>query len=199
MRLANATAAAALYAINLLLNGGRLDLYSGSPPRTPETAATGTRLASFAFASSAFGQPSAAGEFQRATGTLVATGISPITSGKIGYARAYRSDGATVVADYTVGIVALDGSTSLQGTDGADLQAADGEVLIGAGPDIVISTLDLATGITVRLTSFAQRFGVQEPPRGGTVATPPATGGTANQASFNGDPVYFNNDPVTTS
>ena len=79
-----------------LLDGGVLAVHSVARPRTPNDPITRSGLlVTFRFASPAF-DPQGNAVFVE--NPVVATGI-----GTPGFARAYQSDGATVVADFSVG------------------------------------------------------------------------------------------------
>ena len=131
MNLATASAAAGLTAINVLLNGGTFNFYTGSMPATPETATTGTLLVSFTFSTTAFGAYSFTGGFEQATASFTANSVNPVASGTVGYVRGFRADGTTVVADYTIGT---------------------------SGTDIVIGSTTISTGVPVTLSSFLQKI-----------------------------------------
>ncbi len=80
-----------------------IKFYTGSAPANPQTAATGTLLATFILSNPAFGD-SASG---------VATANTPAvqlitTTGTAGWGRLLKSDGTTVVADLSVGTSGTD-------------------------------------------------------------------------------------------
>ena len=120
-----------LNAGNALFNGGTLVFYSGSAPATPETTATGTVLCTFTFSSTAFGTPSLSGGYESGAGSFTSTSANPVASGTVGYARAFESNGTTVICDYTV-------ATS--------------------GADITIGNTGIQTGVPVTISSFANRI-----------------------------------------
>ena len=71
-----------------LLDGGRVEIRTGSAPANPQTAATGTVLVDMPLPGTAFGAA--------ATGVATANAISPVAatgSGTAGWFRAYRSAG----------------------------------------------------------------------------------------------------------
>ena len=121
----DATVIASVNAVTALLNGGFLQIYSGSQPAL-NGSLTGTLLASLPFSATAF--PSATA----AAGTVTAT-ANPITpasaaaTGTAGYHALLKSDAATVVATGSVG------------TSGADLN---------------LSTLSIQAGQTVSCSSY---------------------------------------------
>lgn len=117
MNAAQNSASVGLAAINALYNSGFLDVFNGTQPTTPETALSGnTLLVSGLFSASAFGAPAFSSGFQRSTGSFTAASYAPVASGTASFARAYKSDHTTVIADYTVGTTGTDiiaGSTSI--------------------------------------------------------------------------------------
>lgn len=128
MNVATATASAMLSAIDTLLNSGTLVIYSGTMPTTPETALSGnTALVTFTFAATAFGAASYSNPTEQATASFVSTTVSPAAGGVATFARAFKTDGTTVVADYTVG-------TTSQ--------------------DIVLGNATIQTGVPVTMNSF---------------------------------------------
>jgi hypothetical protein len=122
---------AASEALTALLNSGSLVFFTGSLPATPETAATGTALVTFAFTSSAFSTthvttPSPA---VVATANFTAASVNPTASGTAGFARGFESGGTVAVADFTVGVS-------------------------GSGADITLGSTSIATGVPVDLSSL---------------------------------------------
>lgn len=109
MNLSQTSAIAALNAVTALMNGGSLTFYAGAMPATPETALSGnTALATFIFASAAFGAPAYTSPSEKATASFVNATVTPLASGTATFARVLKSDGATVVADLTVGTSGTD-------------------------------------------------------------------------------------------
>jgi hypothetical protein len=95
---------AALSAFNALLNNGTLVFLSGTQPATPETALSGnTTLCTATYSATAFGTPSFSSPNMQATGSFTAGSYTPAAAGTSTFARAYESNGTTVVADLTVG------------------------------------------------------------------------------------------------
>lgn len=88
----------ALDAITANVNSGRLKLYSGSPPADPDTAASGTLLATLTLNATAF----AAASSGVATANAVTSGVA-VTSGTAGYGRLTKSDTTTGVIDGVAG------------------------------------------------------------------------------------------------
>ena len=82
-----------------VLNGGFLQIYTGTQPATPDTALAGnTLLATLALSATAFGSASA--------GVKTANAISSTAAGASGTAtffRAFKSDDTTAVIDGSVG------------------------------------------------------------------------------------------------
>lgn len=95
-RLALAARNAEAQAFADLMDGGSVTFYSGAQPATPETAASGTLIATQTLASPAFGAPS--------SGTVTAN-PAPVgtvtTAGSPGWCR-MKTSGGTAVADFTV-------------------------------------------------------------------------------------------------
>lgn len=134
MNLATAAASAAMTAVNTLLNGGSLIIYSGTQPATPETALSGnTALATFTFSATAFGANSFTGGNEQATASFVASSVTPSANGTATFARALQSNGTTVVADYSV-------------------------TATGGGGDITFGTTTFNTAIQAQLTSFLHQL-----------------------------------------
>jgi hypothetical protein len=134
MNLATAAASAALSAVNTLLNGGSLIIYSGTMPATPETALSGnTALATFTFSASAFGSNSFSGGNEQATASFTASSVTPSANGTATFARALQSNGTSVVADYTV-------------------------TATGGGGDITFGTTSFQTTVQAQITSFLHQL-----------------------------------------
>lgn len=99
-----------------VLNGGFLELYTGTQPATPDTALSGnTLLATLPLSATAFGAASIA--------TKTANAITSATAAATGTAtffRAYKSDATTAVIDGSVG------------TSGADLNLNTTSIVTGA-------------------------------------------------------------------
>lgn len=103
MNTAQNTASVALVAIGALANSGTLVVYSGAMPATPETALSGnTALVTLDFTASAFNAPTYSSPDEQTTANFSASSFSPTTAGLANWARAYKSDGTTAVADFTV-------------------------------------------------------------------------------------------------
>jgi hypothetical protein len=106
---------ASVAAIGTLLNGGKIEIRTGSQPANPDTAATGTLLGTLTLSATAFGSAS--------TGTITANAItgdsSADNSGTAAWFRAYKSDGTTGVIDGTVG------------TSGADMNLSSTSIVAG--------------------------------------------------------------------
>lgn len=86
IKLSNEAASAKAEAIKDLLDGGIVQIYSGSAPANADDAETGTLLAEFDLASPAFGTP--------ANGVMTANVIADVTAladGAAGYWRAYAA------------------------------------------------------------------------------------------------------------
>ena len=102
---ANSLASALATAIG---SGASIEIRSGSKPATPETAATGTLLATVAIT----------GSFTASGGSITSAdpaAVAPSTSGTAGYFRV-KTSGGTAVIDGTVGTSGTDmvlGSTTI--------------------------------------------------------------------------------------
>lgn len=82
-----------------LANTGWVKLYTGVQPSDPNSAASGTLLASLRLAGTAF-QPSVNGV---ATANAITDDNSAANTGTAGYFRVYKSDGVTPLWDGSVG------------------------------------------------------------------------------------------------
>lgn len=102
MRLAETYGSATLEDIKAALDGGKLVLYStGRPPGADHTITRSEALASFTFASPAFGPDPEGGEGFVAP-LFVELSVTATAIGTPGWARAYKADGSAVV-DLSVG------------------------------------------------------------------------------------------------
>lgn len=97
MRLAVLARNTQIDAFTALLNGGTIEVRTGSRPATPDDAATGTLLATLTFANPAFGAAAAAS----ATANAVAADNDADAGGTAGYAR-LKTSGGVAKADCTV-------------------------------------------------------------------------------------------------
>jgi hypothetical protein len=126
----DATVIADVNAITALLNGGFLEIWSGSQPGDANQALTGTKLAKLAlsatFAPTAVASGSTGSRVVTATANAI-TSSAALATGTAGYFALLKSDDATVVAMGSVG------------TSGADLN---------------LNTLSLVSGGTVAVTAF---------------------------------------------
>jgi hypothetical protein len=102
MRLTEAFQTATRDAIKAALDGGKLELYStGRPPQADHKVTRSGLLATFTFASPAFGDDPVAGE-DAATPAFVQNPVTVAGIGTPSFARAFAADGR-VVADFSVG------------------------------------------------------------------------------------------------
>ncbi|MGH8161098.1 MAG: hypothetical protein ACRESR_02880 [Gammaproteobacteria bacterium] len=182
MNLAQNSAQTALNALNTLYNSAALSLYQGPIPANPETSiGSQTKLATFTFANPAFGSPTYTSLRETATATFAATSVTPAASGTACFARAVNSGGATVLADYTVGIAwapntavmvgqyivnnantyacMTAGTTAASGgPSGPGTNIVDGTATWtwnnAGSPDIMITTSALNTGVPVSVQSM---------------------------------------------
>lgn len=88
----------ALDAGNANMNGGKLDLRTGSPPASPDSAVTGTQLALLSLNATAFG----AAASRVATANAIAD-VLGLAIGVAGYGRLTKADGTTGVMDIPAG------------------------------------------------------------------------------------------------
>lgn len=134
MKIAQASGSAMLDAIKALSNGGTLVIYSGTQPTNPDTALSGnTALATFTFAATAFGSDSHVSNTEQATATFSASTVTASGTGTATFARALKSDGTTVIADFTVGT---------------------------SGSDINLNSTSITSGGNVTLSSFLEEMPV---------------------------------------
>ena len=136
MKIAAASGASMLDTLKALANSGSLVLYSGTQPTNPDTALSGnTVLATFAFNSTAFGSDTLSGGYQTATASFVASTVvaSAGSPTNATFARMYKSDGTTVIGDFTVGT---------------------------SGTDIILNSVAITAGGNVTLTSFQLKIPV---------------------------------------
>lgn len=114
-------------------NSGKLRIYSGTRPTNADTPLSGnTLLAELTMGATAF--PAASG------GVLTANAITSGTAAATGtasFARAFESDGTTVLDDFGV-------------TTGAP----------APGTEVQLNTLSIVSGATVSCSSFTQTLGV---------------------------------------
>lgn len=89
-----------------LLNGGWLEIWSGSQPAL-DGALTGTKLARLGFGNPAFGTATAAAGTGTATANAISSGIA-LATGTAGYFAVLKSDDSTVVGTGTVGLSGAD-------------------------------------------------------------------------------------------
>lgn len=107
MNLALVAGAIGIQAVNRLLAGATLTMYSGTQPATPETALSGnTSLVVFTFSTPAFGTPSHSGSNETATASFVSASVNPASNGTVSFARATLNAAAwTATHAYTYGTI----------------------------------------------------------------------------------------------
>lgn len=106
MRVSTAARNAWVELLNTLIGtGGKLKLYTGSIPATPETSATGTLLVTMNLANTPLTTPASSGSILFAT---IASAVA-VASGTVGYLRIEKSDG-TGVLDYPASELATPGT-----------------------------------------------------------------------------------------
>lgn len=125
-RLANAQRSRMMDALTARLNSGKLRLYSGTRPATPDTALSGnTLLAELTFGATAFG----ASVNGVATANAITADSSADATGTATFARLFESDGTTVVLDQEVG------------TTGANINLNTTSIVTGAAVSVTSMTL----------------------------------------------------------
>jgi len=118
-------------AITALLNGGHIEVRSGTQPASVGTAASGTLLATLTLGSPAFGSANASGT---ATANAITGDSSADATGTAGWFRAYTSGSAGVI----------DGSVTATG-GGGDM-TFDSVSFVQGGPiNLTAWTITLAT------------------------------------------------------
>lgn len=101
MKLAQAFSSSGFDEIKALLDGGVLKLYSVARPANPDAPVIRSLLlATFKFASPDFGADTPEDLFDA---VFESKSVLPEGVGTPGFARAFRSDGATAVADFSAG------------------------------------------------------------------------------------------------
>jgi len=129
MKVAINTRNVELNALAALANSGTIAIRTGTQPATPETAVTGTLLATLTMNATAFGAAAA--------GVITAAAITGDTTadatGTATWFRMWKSDGTTAI---------LDGSV---GTSGADLNLNSVDIQAGADVEITSLTITLPT------------------------------------------------------
>jgi hypothetical protein len=119
--------------VTLLLNSGKIEIFTTAQPTDANTAlGAQTLLSTMTFGSTAFISPavasgSAGSKIVTATANTIASDTSAAATGTAAWFRAYKSDGTTVVMDGSVG------------TSGCDLN---------------LNTTSIVAGATVSCTSF---------------------------------------------
>lgn len=103
MNLSQSAGSTGLSAITALLNSGTLVAYQGAIPASPETALSGqTSLATWTFATTAFGTPTYGSGYETATASFTSASESPTVNGTACFARLFESNGTSVVMDITI-------------------------------------------------------------------------------------------------
>lgn len=137
MNVSQILGAAMLNAGNTLYNGGTLVPYIGTQPSSPETAlASGnTSVGSWTFSATAFAAATYASGEEMASASFTSTTLNPTSSpgAACTFARAFKSDGTTALADYTIGVS-------------------------GSGADIIVGNATFQTGVPVVISSFVNQL-----------------------------------------
>lgn len=127
-RISQAAQDAALDTFTALLDGGYIEIRTGSQPTNPDTAASGTLLATITLNSPAFGASSAG----VASADISGVNDTAVADGTAGWCRAYTSGAAAV----------MDGSCSASG-GGGDVQLVSVAVTTGQTLTVVSWTIEL--------------------------------------------------------
>lgn len=131
MKISQNSGSTMIAALGALANNGTLVIYSGTQPTDPDTALSGnTALATFTFSATAFGAASHVSSTEQIAASFVASTVVASATGTATFARVFKSDGTTVVADLTVG------------TSGADINLNSASIT--SGGNVTISSLTLA-------------------------------------------------------
>lgn len=106
--IATLAAKTGLDAITTLLNGGNIEIRTGTQPATVATAATGTVLGVLPLNATAFGAATTASP-SVATANAITSDTTADASGTAGWFRAYRSagNGSTAIIDGTITTTAV--------------------------------------------------------------------------------------------
>jgi hypothetical protein len=127
MNAAQNTVSVGLAAMLALFNNGTAVIYSGTMPATPETALSGnTALCTATYSATAFGSITFSSGNMQADASFTAANYTPSANGTATFIRCFKSDGTTVIGDFTVGT---------------------------SGTDFIIGSTTISTGVQV---SFAQ-------------------------------------------
>lgn len=118
---------AAADAVTALVSGGTLEVYSGSKPASPATAATGTLLATFTLATPAFAAAVTGTADLDADPDLSTTGAA---AGDAGWFRIKTSSGTATI----------DGTA---GTSGTDLVLNSTAITVGATVTIISGSITM--------------------------------------------------------
>lgn len=130
-RISNDARNGAVNGVTALLDGGYIEIRTGSQPAGPATSASGDLLGTLDLSATAFGNAS--------SGSASANAISPDTeadaSGIAGWFRAYDSDGDGVI----------DGSiTAAEG--GGDMELDDTSIIMGGTISVTSWTITMPAG-----------------------------------------------------
>jgi len=186
MNLATGPGSLAISGYTNLFNGATLTLYSGTIPATPETAASGTSLYTFTFATPAFSTLATTGGYDSLTAAFSGSGTY-VAGGTVGYARATIATpaaranttaytrGNLVTASSNLYVCIAPGTTSgtstltttgygiVDGTAAFDYVGASTLTTLAdyttglTGTDIVLANMTVSSGVTVSITSFLVR------------------------------------------
>ncbi len=127
LKTSKASASARCAAHTALLNGGTLELRTGSPPSTPESTQTGTVLSTHTLPNPAFGTPVTTSGDAVATANAI-TSVSASATGTAGYFCAKDSSGNPV----EIGTVTA----------------------TGGGGDLTVDNTSIASGQSIAITTW---------------------------------------------
>jgi hypothetical protein len=99
LRMAVESRNAELSALAAMADGGKLCIYTGNIPATPESSTNGTLLAELRFGTPAFNAPSGG----QMSATTISGEDSALAGGVAGWCRVVASDGVTTLFDGDVG------------------------------------------------------------------------------------------------
>lgn len=104
MNASKTAVSAALQAVLGLHDGGSLTLYAGTKPAAADdSVGSAAALVTATYAATAFGAQSFSSGAQQADAAFSAASFAPDASGAATFGRAWKADGTTAIADYTVG------------------------------------------------------------------------------------------------
>ncbi len=134
-RISNAAARAMAGAIAGLLNGGTINIYTGSQPAEVDAAATGTLLATLTLGNPAFGTATDANPGGRVTANAITDDLLADATGTAGWFRAFNSSGQAVI----------DGNITVTG-GGGDMTLASTSITVNGRVSVTSWTITQPEG-----------------------------------------------------